>query len=313
MKSSQITKLFVLIVSLFLTISFVRAAPHIIAYGDNPTQTRGQCFYEIVDKLLWQKQYWYVPNCAVLHSSSWEVMSYNSGDIIYVKWKNIKASAYPKEISVSFWNFLQPEGYDDLTVPACTLTMPTPTFTAGTSLNIPCYVTSATTISLNSYINTGTASVGIDENEVITDEFEWTLPSGWSTTTGQTGTFVSTLSINVISPASASATSISVRAKANTQYSDPKTLQITRNLNDFSVSGDSYVVYNSTKRYEVPSYSGVSYSWQLPTGWSGSSTTNYIDVTVGCGSGNITATMTGCNGSKSSPKAVTQNIITPYL
>lgn len=84
---------------------------------------------------------------------------------------------------------------------------------------------------------------------------------------------------------------------------------ITRNLNDFSVSGQTPVIFNSTHRYEVPLYSGVSYSWQLPNGWTGSSSTNYIDVTVGCASGNITATMTGCNQSKSASLTIINNYI----
>ncbi|MBV5313518.1 MAG: T9SS type A sorting domain-containing protein [Prolixibacteraceae bacterium] len=173
-------------------------------------------------------------------------------------------------------------------------------------------MTSATTVSLNSYINTDIGSVGIDQNEVITDDFEWTLPSGWSTTTGQTGTFVSTSSISVIPPSSATATSISVRAKANTQYSSSKTLQITRNLPSFNVSGQTPVLYNTTYRYEVPSYPGCTYSWQLPNGWSGSSTTNYIDVTVGCSTGvNITATITGCNQTISKSLTITNNYINP--
>lgn len=59
----------------------------------------------------------------------------------------------------------------------------------------------------------------------------------------------------------------------------------------------------------MPSYPGISYSWQLPAGWTGNSTTNYIDVTVGCNSGNIVATMTGCNGSKTASLTITTSII----
>jgi len=231
----------------------------------------------------------------------------NFYDVLYVKWKNIEVNASPQIISATWhWSLLKGET-DAITVGPFALNMPAPAFSSGTSLNIPCYITTAVTISLSSYINT--EANGIDQGETITSKFEWTLPSGWQTTSGQTGIFVSSSSISVIPPASSSSTSISVRAKANLQYSQPTTLQITRNLNDFSISGEPNVVYNTTYRYEVPSIPNATYTWQLPTGWGGSSTTNYIDATVGCSSGNIIATINGCNGSKTSTKSVSHSII----
>lgn len=310
MKNS-LNKSYSLILVLFLSTALY-ADPHIVAGGNNKTTTRGKCEYSLYDKLLLQQQYWYKPNSAVFHNPSWVVADYNSEDRIYVKWKNIKASAYPQIISADFWNFRGNESYDSLSIPAFTLTMPTPSFTAGTSLNIPCYITNATTISLNSYINSDAGSVGIDQNEVITDEFEWTLPSGWQTTSGQSGTFVSSSSISVIPPASSSPDAISVRAKANTQYSLPAILQITRNLRSFALTGPATVLCNTTHRYTVPSTPGVSYTWQLPNGWVGTSSTNFIDAIASGASGSIICTMTGCNENKpSTPLQVSVNIIDP--
>ena len=103
---------------------------------------------------------------------------------------------------------------------------------------------------------------------------------------------------------------IKVRAKANTQYSTIATLQITRNLDAFNVEGSPTIVCNTTNRYTVPFGAGVSYLWQLPTGWAGVSTTNYIDVIPKGTTGTISCTMTGCNQSKvSTPKTITVNAV----
>lgn len=227
-------------------------------------------------------------------------------DALYVKWKNIEANATTQLVYATwYWGILNNQT-DPIEVGPFTLYMPVPSFSSGTSFNIPCYINSPVTISLNPYINT--EANGIDQGETITSNFEWNLPSGWQTSSGKTGTFVGSSSIDVIPPASTTSTSISVRAKANTQYSPVTTLQISRNLDDFDVKGESDVVYNSSYRYEVPFANGVSYSWDLPVGWSGSSNTNYIDATVGCGTGNITATMIGCTGTKSATKIISLNV-----
>ncbi|MDO8929902.1 MAG: T9SS type A sorting domain-containing protein [Bacteroidota bacterium] len=228
---------------------------------------------------------------------------------LYVKWKNIEANANTQLIWATYHTVIGNNVTEAISVGPFTLNMPSPTFSSGTSHNIPCYVATSVTIALNPYINT--LSNKIDSGLVITSQFEWTLPSGWRTTTGQTGTFVSSSSISVIPPASTSNASISVKAKANTQYSQPATIQITRNLEAFTIAGPTNVVYNSSYRFEVPSFPGVSYSWQLPNGWTGSSNTNYIDVTVGCIYDTITATITGCNQSISASKTNTLNYIIP--
>jgi hypothetical protein len=120
--------------------------------------------------------------------------------------------------------------------------------------------------------------------------------------------FVNT--ILVIPPVSNSTINVSVRAKANTQYSQPSTLQITRNLEDFSIGGDAAVTCYSTKRFTAPATpTGVTYTWQLPSGWTGVANANYIDATVTGSSGSITCTMNGCGQSKVSTKAVTVNIV----
>ncbi|BBE17263.1 autotransporter protein [Aquipluma nitroreducens] len=231
-------------------------------------------------------------------------------DNLHVQWKNIEANANTIVIGAFYGGILNHwSDWTDRVIGPLTLNMPAPSFSSGSTLNIPCHATSPVSISLNSYINSATN--GIDQGETITSHFEWTLPSGWQTTGGQTGTFVSASSINVIPPSSATTTTISVRPKAYSQYGPTVSLQITRNLNNFYISGENSVAYNSTVRYEVPSYPGVSYLWQLPLGWGGSSNENYIDVTTGCGTGDVKVTMTGCNDSKTSSLPVTSYMVPP--
>lgn len=61
-----------------------------------------------------------------------------------------------------------------------------------------------------------------------------------------------------------------------------------------------------TATYSVPFVAGHSYTWSLPSGWSGSSTTNSILVTPGPNAGTISVTATGCGGtSVARTKAIT--------
>jgi hypothetical protein len=65
-----------------------------------------------------------------------------------------------------------------------------------------------------------------------------------------------------------------------------------------AMSGSTTGVCNSTQAYSVPAVSGVTYSWSLPAGASGFSTTNAIAVTFsntfGSGTISVTATAAGC-------------------
>jgi Secretion system C-terminal sorting domain/PKD-like domain len=268
---------------------------------NNPINTRLQCYYSFTGGTGIDFNYWLAPiNCKVVGDVF--------GPFLYLKWQNVEASSFKSDIKAQYMNYLNQTIQITASVGPFTLSLPTPTFVGGTTKNIPCYLIDPVTISLNSYINT--EENGIDKNLEITSNFEWTLPSGWQTSTGQTGTFVSSSSISIVPPTSNSAVSIKVRAKANTQYSTIATLQITRNLDAFNVEGSPTIVCNTTNRYTVPFGAGVSYLWQLPTGWAGVSTTNYIDVIPKGTTGTISCTMTGCNQSKvSTPKTITVNAV----
>lgn len=223
----------------------------------------------------------------------------------------MEASANPCVLQVLYKDYLGVDQYVTQSFGPFTLTFETITFVGGSSRNIPCYATTPVTVALSNYVNTNN-NYPYDKNEWITSQFEWTLPSGWQTTAGQTGTFVGPSSIVVIPPVSNSTVNVSVRAKANTQYSQPSTLQITRNLENFSIGGSDAVTCYSTNTYTAPATaSGVTYTWQLPSGWTGNANGNTINATATGSSGAITCTMTSCGLSKVSTKTVTVNVVAP--
>lgn len=84
--------------------------------------------------------------------------------------------------------------------------------------------------------------------------------------------------------------------------SDPTTL--TNNTvpdQPSAISGDSAPCEGDTETYSVTNDpDAASYSWSLPSGWTGSSTSNSINVTVGDGSGDISVTPTNACGNGAS-------------
>jgi hypothetical protein len=284
-------------------------------YLANPISVRVLCGYKFNPLIPTNTfQNWIIPSPnAYLVNSSGAPDANLTVNPKYVKWKNVEASAYTDScvLQVQYTDYLGVTKYITRTVGPFNLTFKTVTFAGGSIKNIPCYATTPVTIALDNYLNTDN-NYPFDKNEWITRHFEWTLPSGWQTTAGQTGTFVGLSLIVVIPPVSNSSVNISVRAKANNQYSQPSTLQITRNLEDFSIGGDAAVTCYSTKRFTAPATpSGVTYSWQLPTGWTGVANSNYIDAIVTGMSGTVTCRMTGCGQFKESTKAVTVNKVEP--
>lgn len=81
------------------------------------------------------------------------------------------------------------------------------------------------------------------------------------------------------------------------------------------ITGNSPVCAGSTQNYSIAPVTGaVSYTWTLPSGWTGSSITNSISVTAGTTSGNITVTANNaCGASPVRTLAVTVNDITVLL
>ena len=57
-----------------------------------------------------------------------------------------------------------------------------------------------------------------------------------------------------------------------------------------AITGEAAPCSSASETYSVTNVSGVDYEWNLPTGWTGSSTTNSIEVTVGSDGGTISVT-----------------------
>lgn len=305
------THLFKLLFSIAMIYFFINdcnAEVYVANPSNNSTVTRGLCKYYVDGS---NANHWIIDTIACVKTFSNGTIDpagfKSHSEVLYVKWKNIERNASTQIIAATYGLLNKPTEFTE--VGPFTLDMPTPTFSLGSTYNINCYVNTPVTISLNPYINT--ADNGIDKGLEITSQFEWTLPSGWRTTEGQIGTFDSSSSISVIPPASTSPVSISVRAKANTQYSSVATLQITRNLN-FTINGPNYLLCNTTQRYSVPQVSGATYSWQNQSGWLGQSTTNYIDVTAqNTSTCTLFCTVSTCGQSKMVQKTITAIQVDP--
>lgn len=282
----KIVKL-ILLITVFINI---KGYPQIIHENTSyPISTRQQCEYQFTGGTGINFDNWLIPeNCVTVNGIF--------GYYLYLKWKNVEASAGESKLEVKYRDNQGNIIYTTDYVGPFILSFPNPTFEGGAVKNIPCYSTDPVRISLNPYINT--ANNNIDKDEVITSHFRWTLPAGWRSSGGMTGTFNATSSIVVIPPASSSTEIIQVQPYADAgqslQFGPTVSLQITRNQVDFSISGSPNVYYNSSYTYTVPSGTGVNYTWQLPAGWSGQSNGSSINVVAGCNTGNITCSMTAC-------------------
>jgi hypothetical protein len=137
--------------------------------------------------------------------------------------------------------------------------------------------------------------------------YTWTLPTGWSgfstsnsiTVTPGPGTTPQTIAVAVTTPCG------------------PISIQRTRSIVPGSapgppgtIAGNSHICGGTTQTYTVLPVGGASYYvWTLPTGWSGGSTTNTINVTTNNNSGPITVkAINGCG--QSSVNTLTVTVIT---
>ncbi|MFL5753230.1 MAG: T9SS type A sorting domain-containing protein [Bacteroidia bacterium] len=122
--------------------------------------------------------------------------------------------------------------------------------------------------------------------------YAWALPGGW------TGTSTT----NSITATASSATgNITVTANNSCGSSAVQSLAITVNTIPASpgaISGAATVCAGSNTIYSITPVAGASgYTWALPGGWSGTSTTNTITTTAGNANGNITVTADNSCGS----------------
>ncbi len=137
--------------------------------------------------------------------------------------------------------------------------------------------------------------------------YTWTLPSGWSGSS-------TTNSITAISGISGG--SVTVKANSSCGSSTIRLLAVAISGNipaqPGSISGTASVCSGISQTYSVAAVTGAAnYTWTLPTGWSGSSTTNSITATSGLFGGSITVKANGSCGNstaRSIPVSITGSI-----
>ncbi len=127
--------------------------------------------------------------------------------------------------------------------------------------------------------------------------YTWTLPSGWLGTSDTTS----------IAAIAGSGGNITVTANDSICSSPAQTLSVTVISSQLgTISGSSNVCDGSTQIYSVTPISGAgSYTWTLPSGWVGTSTTSSISVTAGTTAGSISVTATNICGTGSAQTSIT--------
>jgi PKD-like domain len=139
--------------------------------------------------------------------------------------------------------------------------------------------------------------------------YTWTLPSGWtgtSTTASITATASST-SGNISVTASNACGTSAAASKAIVVSTTPTP------ATPGAISGTTTICSGSSNTYSISAVSGAtSYTWTLPGGWTGTSTTTSITATASPTAGNITVTASNvCGTSAASSQAIVVNVIPP--
>ena len=129
--------------------------------------------------------------------------------------------------------------------------------------------------------------------------YTWTLPGGWIGTS-------TTNSLSAV--ASTTGGNITVTANNSCGSSIAQTLAVTTNTAPSSpatINGNETICATSSNTYSISAVTGAtSYTWTLPGGWTGTSTTNSITSTSSTTSGNITVTANNACGSSSNQTLV---------
>jgi len=114
---------------------------------------------------------------------------------------------------------------------------------------------------------------------------------------GVTASYVvnSSTQITASVPATATTGTISVTTPSGTANSASSFTVNPLPVAAGAISGTVSVCQGASQTYSVTNVSGVTYSWSLPSGWSGTSTTNSIIATVGSNSGTISVTPSNGN------------------
>ncbi len=199
----------------------------------------------------------------------------------------------------------------------------TPTSTGGTisvTVTASCGTSPASTLAVTPVATplapgtiTGTAApcVGTSQTYSVTPiagatTYTWTMPTGW-TGTSTTSSITTTVGTT--------AGTISVTAGNACGTSAAATLAVTPNnlpAAPASISGTAAPCAGTTQTYSVTPVAGAaSYTWTLPIGWTGTSTTSSITTTVGTTSGSVSVVATNACGSSAAATLATTVNATP--
>ena len=145
--------------------------------------------------------------------------------------------------------------------------------------------------------------------------YAWTLTSGW------TGTSTTT---SIVAIPNTTSGLVAVSAVNSCGSSSSRNLFVTVNTvpaTPGTISGNSSICSGSVQTYSIASVAGaISYSWVLPSGWNGTSTSTSITVTSGtsggsivvyannsCGTSNIRTFAVTINSTPTQPGTITGN------
>jgi len=127
--------------------------------------------------------------------------------------------------------------------------------------------------------------------------YNWSLPAGWSFD-GPTNTN----SINILSGNNSGTFNLGVQATNLGCSSQVRTIGVTNNLTPQIgvISGLTNTCQGANQSYSVSATNAVSYTWTLPTGWTGSSATNSINITFNGIADTLRVVANGLGGCNSS-------------
>ncbi|MFT2011193.1 gliding motility-associated C-terminal domain-containing protein [Pontibacter sp. 13R65] len=132
--------------------------------------------------------------------------------------------------------------------------------------------------------------------------YNWMLPDGWVGSS-------STNTILVTVGATGGMVSVSA-SNATGCISTPRTLSATliaAPLQPGAITANAPLCVGQQVTFSIPAVSGLEYNWSLPDGWTGSSTTNTITVTIGTTAGVVSVIAVNAGGCTSPARSLDVN------
>lgn len=138
--------------------------------------------------------------------------------------------------------------------------------------------------------------------------YSWTYSGG--------GNPVGTNTSVTLSPTSSGTLSVVANGTCGTSISRTLAITVTSSMpQPGAITGNAQPCPGSTSTYSITEVTGAtSYQWTLPSGWTGSSTTNSISTITGTASGNVSVRAVGsCGTSNATTRAVTPVVFEPTI